>query len=59
MMRYKYLIFLLAGNMFSFAQNSELIIAPLFKDNMVLQQQNSVPIWGWSKPNNSIKIYTS
>ena len=58
-MRYKYLIFLLAGNMFSFAQNSELIIAPLFKDNMVLQQQNSVPIWGWSKPNNSIKIYTS
>jgi hypothetical protein len=35
MMPYKYLIFLLVGNMFSFAQNSELILAPLFKDNMV------------------------
>lgn len=35
------------------------MLAPLFQNNMVLQQQSNVPIWGWAYPRSSIKIYTS
>ena len=34
-------------------------LAPLFQDNMVLQQQSKVPIWGWAEPHSEINIYTS
>jgi sialate O-acetylesterase len=40
-----------------FAQ--QLQLAPLFQDNMVLQQQQYVPIWGKGTPGESIVIKTS
>lgn len=34
-------------------------LSPLFSSNMVLQQQTQAPIWGKSKPNKKVEIYTS
>jgi len=42
-----------------FAQPSAFQLAPLFQDNMVLQQQRNVPIWGKGTPSKSIIIKTS
>ncbi|NJM94567.1 MAG: hypothetical protein HC842_07820, partial [Cytophagales bacterium] len=35
---------------------AELRLPHLFSDHMVLQQQKSIPIWGWDAPGQSIKI---
>ena len=54
------LFVLLVGAYFSTtAQPKSLELAPLFVDNMVLQQRSEVPIWGWSSPNIIIKIKSS
>lgn len=54
------LFVLLVGAYFSTtAQLKNIELAPLFVDNMVLQQRSEVPIWGWSSPNNIIKIESS
>jgi sialate O-acetylesterase len=42
-----------------FTQSFQLQLAPLFQDNMVLQQQHSVPIWGKGTPGESIVIRSS
>jgi sialate O-acetylesterase len=42
-----------------FSQSSPFQIAPLFQDNMVLQQQRNVPVWGKGTPGTSIIIKTS
>lgn len=52
-------IFFLLWIFFSNAQKSGVSIAPLFQDNMVIQQQSNVPIWGWAEPNSEINIYSS
>ena len=31
-----------------FEKKSDITLAPLFQNNMVLQQQSNVPIWGWA-----------
>ena len=38
---------------------AELKLSALFTDNMVLQQQMEVPIWGWSTHKSVIKLQTS
>lgn len=38
---------------------AEIRMPAIFGDNMVLQQQAKVPVWGWAKPGNTIKIKTS
>ncbi|WP_445734312.1 sialate O-acetylesterase [Mariniflexile sp.] len=43
----------------SCTKKSDITLAPLFQNNMVLQQQSNVPIWGWAEPNSEINIYTS
>ncbi|MFT4847983.1 MAG: sialate O-acetylesterase [Sediminicola sp.] len=43
----------------SCSRKSVITLAPLFQDNMVLQQQSKVPIWGWAEPNSVINIYSS
>ena len=61
-MKTRLTLLLLVFCMELFASNtkkSDIILAPLFQDNMVLQQQSKVPIWGWSEPNSEINIYTS
>ena len=35
----------------------ELKLAAIFGDNMVLQQQQRVPVWGWSTPGAAVKVY--
>ena len=34
-------------------------LASLFTDNMVLQQQSKVPVWGWATPNKNISVVSS
>jgi len=31
----------------------------IFGDNMVLQQQSDVAIWGWAKANSQVRVVTS
>ncbi|MDR1950976.1 MAG: hypothetical protein LBP96_01955, partial [Bacteroidales bacterium] len=31
----------------------------IFSDNMVLQQQSQVDVWGWAKPNTNVSIVGS
>ena len=42
-----------------FSQSSTFQLAPLFQDNMVLQQQRSAPIWGKGIPGTNVIIKTS
>ena len=43
----------------SCTKTAKVTVAQLFQDNMVLQQQSKVPIWGWAEPNSEINIYSS
>ncbi len=38
---------------------TELRLASLFSNNMVLQQNSKVPIWGWAEPGSKIVVKTS
>lgn len=40
----------------NFAANAQVKLPALFADNMVLQQQSEVAVWGWSGPNANISI---
>ena len=51
-----YLICLFMPGLFCVAQPR---MASLFTDNMVLQQQSMVPLWGWNRPGATIRIKTS
>ncbi len=39
--------------------NAQVKLAGLFTDNMVLQQQSAVPVWGWDKAGARITVTTS
>ena len=54
-MRIISLLFLLV----SFFTNGQLELNNLFSDNMVLQRNSNVNIWGKSSPNQVIKVYSS
>ena len=54
-MRILSLLFLLV----SFFTNGQLELNNLFTDNMVLQRNSNVNIWGKSSPNQVIKVYSS
>lgn len=43
----------------SFALHAEVRLSAIFTDGMVLQQQKSVPIWGWSESNTTVRVETS
>src|SRR5271156_4876466 len=36
--------------------SAQVKLAGLFTDNMVLQQQTAVPVWGWDKPGAAITV---
>lgn len=40
----------------SFGINAQITLPHIFSDNMVLQRESKVPVWGWSKPNESISV---
>ncbi len=42
-----------------FTLNAEIKMPAIFSDNMVLQQQSDVAIWGWAKANTSVRVGTS
>jgi sialate O-acetylesterase len=39
--------------------NAQVKLASLFTNNMVLQQQSNVPIWGWDKAGSNVTVSTS
>jgi len=48
------IIFIFSTNMFA-----KIILPSVFADNMVLQQNSDVAIWGWSDAGETVKIVTS
>ena len=46
---------LLAG----FTSGAQVRFSPLFSDNMVLQQNSEVPVWGTAKAGSTVKVLTS
>ena len=42
-----------------FTVNAEVKMPAIFGDNMVLQQQSDVAIWGWAKANSQVRVVTS
>ena len=48
------IIFIFSTNMYA-----KITLPSVFADNMVLQQNSEVAIWGWSDPGETIKIVTS
>lgn len=42
-----------------FSLQAEIKMPAFFCDNMMLQQQTDVAIWGWAKPNATVKVTTS
>lgn len=58
--RFTLLLLVLCMELFaSCTKKSDVTLASLFQDNMVLQQQSNAPIWGWAEPHSEIHIYTS
>ena len=38
------------------AENGDLRLAKIFTDNMVLQQQKPISVWGWAKPGAAVSV---
>ena len=53
------LFFLFFVHASAYCRESRFRLAPLIADNMVLQQQHDVPVWGWGMPGTEIKIQAS
>ena len=45
--------------LFNFAVHAQIKLPSIFTDNMVLQQQSRVPVWGWAKAGANITVTTS
>jgi sialate O-acetylesterase len=56
---YRTFIGLFLGAFALFSLQAEIKMPAIFGDNMVLQQQSDVAVWGWAKPNASVKVTTS
>ncbi|MFA5326322.1 MAG: sialate O-acetylesterase [Prolixibacteraceae bacterium] len=50
---------LLILSVFSTTMYGKIVLPNVFSDNMVLQQNSEVAIWGWSNPGETVKIVTS
>ena len=53
------LLTLVILSFFSINMFGKIILPSVFSDNMVLQQNSKVAIWGWSDPGETVKIVTS
>ena len=49
-----FLCMLIANNVFA-----NIVLPSIFSDNMVLQQEDSVKLWGWANPSEEVTINTS
>ncbi|NGM64538.1 sialate O-acetylesterase [Sphingobacterium sp. SGR-19] len=54
----KYLIVFLLLSV-SFSTRAEIRLSAIFTDGIVLQQQKSVPIWGWARNGTTVQVETS
>ena len=43
-------------SVFTFSTSADIKLPAIFSDNMVLQQQSQVAVWGWAKPNASVSV---
>ena len=51
------LIFLFAFGLLTFAQDADqLRFAKIISNNMVLQQQKPISLWGWAKPKTEVSV---
>jgi sialate O-acetylesterase len=44
---------------FGLPVQAEIKLPAIFSDNMVLQQQSSATVWGWAKPNATVRVTAS
>ncbi|WP_304067251.1 sialate O-acetylesterase [Pedobacter glucosidilyticus] len=59
MMILRFSSFVLSLILLSISLSAEVKLARVFTDHMVLQQQTTVKLWGWAKPNEKLSIYSS
>ncbi|MDD5151218.1 MAG: sialate O-acetylesterase [Flavobacterium sp.] len=52
----KQYLFLLVILISSISINAQVFVAKIFADNMVLQRNTQIPVWGWAKPNEKIEV---
>ncbi|MDR1454816.1 MAG: sialate O-acetylesterase [Tannerella sp.] len=50
---------LLTAALFGLQMQAEIRLPAVFSDNMVLQQQTSATVWGWAKPNATVRVTPS
>ncbi|HTB82204.1 MAG TPA: sialate O-acetylesterase [Candidatus Sulfotelmatobacter sp.] len=50
------MVWLVAVGFSGFSAQAELRVAAIFGDNMVLQQQMTVPVWGWAAPDANVTV---
>ena len=57
-MKYTLIIFII---LFAFSDSlfAKITLPSVFADNMVLQQNSKVAIWGWSEPGETVRIVAS
>ncbi len=55
----KFFTTILVYTAFSFSSFSQIKLPALFSDNMVLQQNSEITVWGWAEPSEKIKIVGS
>lgn len=52
-------ILLTSVNILSAQDNTTISLPSIFSDHIVLQQQDSVPVWGWGSPEGTVRIVSS
>ena len=54
--KFKFLVLLVLFAVFAVEASADVKLPAIFSDNMVLQQQSQVAVWGWAKPNTSVSV---
>ena len=49
-------LFILLLSLFTFSTNAEVKLPEIFSDNMVLQRNKEIPIWGTALPNEKVEV---
>lgn len=54
-----FFLLILFVSILSLTSNSKIVLPEIFSDNMVLQQNSKVAIWGWAEAGQTVKIVAS
>lgn len=52
----RFFLVIILFTLFTVSSSAKIILPSVFSDNMVLQQNSEVAIWGWSNPGETLKI---